>query len=276
MSNSIYALLNFPSNDPTLNAAVESFSANVQYQMNLMPNLVSTWQQDDIATNNVGGYFTNPVESGTQIIWNGANNIVSITTNFMGGNTANITTLVTNTIALANNISVNTANMFMYHTNRMSNTIDLDADVELPHYQTAIGYGKMITYITNKTDGVQNNSVLLGSFGSIVAANNVNANANVFIYWANLLANTIYSDGTNTYTSISLANAQNAYAAFSAIDSELWNRRQQDINFFTNTRTVMDRYNQVSQFNNIGQTETELIMTFIGSDKLKSRLTSNT
>lgn len=273
--NSIYALLNFPSNDPTLNAAVVPFSANVQYQMNLMPNMVKTWQQDDIATNNVGGYFSNPVASGTQIIWNGANNIVSITSNFMGGNTANITTLVTDTIALANNISVNTANLFMYHTNRMSNIVDMDEQVQLPHYQTAIGFGKMITYITNKTDGVQNNSVLLGSFGSIVAANNVNANANVFIQWVNLLANSIYSDGMgNTYTSISLANAQNAYAAFSSMNNELWNRRQQDIDFFTNTRTVMDRYNQVGQFNNIGQTENDLIMNYIGTDKLKSRLNS--
>lgn len=273
--NSIYALLNFPSNDPTLNAAVVPFSANVQYQMNLMPNMVKTWQQDDIATNNVGGYFSNPVASGTQIVWNGANNIVSITSNFMGGNTANITTLVTDTIALANNISVNTANLFMYHTNRMSNIVDMDEQVQLPHYQTAIGFGKMITYITNKTDGVQNNSVLLGSFGSIVAANNVNANANVFIQWVNLLANSIYSDGMgNTYTSISLANAQNAYAAFSSMNNELWNRRQQDIDFFTNTRTVMDRYNQVGQFNNIGQTENDLIMNYIGTDKLKSRLNS--
>jgi hypothetical protein len=273
--NSIYALLNFPSSDPTLNAAVEQFSANVQYQMNLMPNLVKTWQQDDIAANNVGGYFQNPVAPGTQIIWNASNNIVSITTNFMGGNTANITTLVTDTISLANNISQNTANMFMYHTNRMSNFIDMDENVQLPHYQTAIGYGKMITYVTNKTDNVQNNSVMIGSFGSIVAANNVNANANVFLYWANLLANTIYNDGMgNTYTSISLANAQNAYVAFSSINDELWNRRQQDIDFFTNTKTVLDRFNQVSQFNNIGQTESDLINNYIGTDKLKTRLNS--
>ncbi len=275
MSNSIYAILNFPSNDPTLNAAVQPFSANVQYQMNLMPNMVTSWQQEDIATNNVGDYFKNPAASGTQIIWNASNNIVSITSNFLGGNTANITTLVTNTISLANNISQNTANMFMYHTNRMSNVIDMDENVELPHYQTAIGYSKMVTYITNKTDNVQNNSVILGNFGSIVASNNVNANANVFLYWANLLANTIYSDGMgNNYTSISLANAQNAYVAFSSINDELWNRRQQDIDFFTNTKTVMDRFNEVNQFNNIGQTETELINTFIGTDKLKTRLNS--
>jgi hypothetical protein len=274
-ANSIYALLNFPFSDPVMNAAVQPFSANVQFQMNLMPSLVNTWQQDDIATANTGGYFQNPVGTSIQNIRNNANNIVSITNNFMGGNTPNITALVTSTISLANNITTNTANQFLYHTNRMSNVIDITENVELPHYQTAIGYGKMITYITNKTDGVQNNSVLIGSFGSILAANSFNANANVYLYWSNLLSNSIYTDmGGNTYTNLSEANAQNVFAAFSSINNEMWNRRQQDIDFFTNTKTVMERYNDVNQFNNIGQTETDLIMNYIGTDKIKSRLTS--
>ena len=78
-ANSIYALLNFPSNDPTLNAAVQPFSSNVQYQMNLMPSMIKTWQQDDIAANNTTGYFENPVLA--QNVWNSANNFLVITTN---------------------------------------------------------------------------------------------------------------------------------------------------------------------------------------------------
>ena len=272
-ANSIYALLNFPSNDPTLNAAVQPFSSNVQYQMNLMPSMIKTWQQDDIAANNTTGYFENPVLA--QNVWNSANNFLVITTNCLGGNTGSITTLINNTIGVAQNMSSNTANSYTYHTNRMSNVIEPDVNGDLPHYQTAIGYGKMITYITNKTDGVQNNSVLIGSFGSILSANTFNANANVMIYWSNYFANTLYNDGTgNTYSNITLANAQSMYTAFASLDSEMWNRRQQDINFYTNTKTVMDRYNHVSQFNNIGQTENDLIMNYIGSDKLRSRLNS--
>ena len=272
-ANSVYALLNFPSNDPVMNAAVQPFSANVQYQMNLMPTMVKTWQQDDIATNNTGGYFQNPVLA--QNVWNSANNFLVITTNCLGGNTGNITTLINNTIGVAQNMSSNTANSYVYHTNRMSNVIEPDINGDLPHYQTAIGYGKMITYITNKTDGVQNNSVLIGSFGSILSANTFNANANVMIYWSNYFANTLYDDGTgNLYSNISLSNAQSMYTSFSSLDSEMWNRKQQDIDFYTNTKTVMNRYNQVSQFNNIGQTETDLIMNHIGTDKIKTRLSS--
>jgi len=73
---------------------------------------------------------------------------------------------------------------------------------------------------------------------------------------------------------MSLSNAQSMYTTLSSINNEMWNRRQQDIGFFNNTRSVIERYNNVSQFNNIGQTETDLIMNHIGTDKIKSRLNS--
>ena len=272
-ANSIYALLNYPSNDPVMNAAVQPFSANVQYQMNLMPSMVKPWQQNDIAANNTTGYFQNPTLS--QSVWDSANSFLVLTSTCQGGNTGDITTLINSTISVAQNMSTNTANNYVYHTNRMSNVIEPDVNGDLPHYQTAIGYGKMITYITNKTDGVQNNSVLLGSFGSILSANLFNANAIVVMNWTNYFANTLYDDGTgNLYSNISLTDSQSMYTAFASLDSEMWNRRQQDINFFTNTKTVMDRYNHVNQFNNIGQTESDLIMNHIGTDKIKTRLSS--
>ena len=274
-SNSIYALLHFPSSDPTLNAAVQPFSSNVQQQMNMMPTLIKPWQQEDIATGNTGGYFQNPVGSAVQSVWDSANNFVVITTNCLGGNTGNITNIINNTITLAQNMTNNTANSYLYHTNRMSNVIQPDINMNLPHYQTSIGYGKMLTYLTNKTDGIQNNSVMLGSFGSILSADTFSANANVMIYWSNYFANTLYNDGTgNTYSNITLANAQSMYTAFASLDSEMWNRRKQDIDFYVNTTIVMNRYHDVGQFGEIGQTENNLIMNYIGSDKLKSRLNS--
>ena len=116
-ANSIYALLNYPSNDPVMNAAAQPFSANVQYQMNLMPTMVKTWQQDDIAANNTTGYFQNPTLS--QSVWNSANNFLSLTSTYLGGNTGGITTLISNTIGVAQNMSSNTANSYVYHTNQI-------------------------------------------------------------------------------------------------------------------------------------------------------------
>ena len=59
MSSSIYALLNFPT-DPVYTSAVAPLSANVMVQMNLMPSLVNTWQQEDIANQDTSGYYQNP------------------------------------------------------------------------------------------------------------------------------------------------------------------------------------------------------------------------
>jgi len=274
-ANSIYEILNFPSNDPFVSAAVQPFSANVQYQMNLMPSLVTTWQQNDIATSNTNGYFQNPAASITQNLLTASSNIINLTEDFYGGNSEAITTLLNNSLSIANNIVSNTGNNFLYHTNRLSNVVDLDENVDLPHYQTVIGFGKLLTYIVNKTDGVQNNSILIGGFSSILAANSFSANVSNTIYWVNQFPDTLYQDELgNTYSSMSLSNAQSMYTTLSSINNEMWNRRQQDIGFFNNTRSVIERYNNVSQFNNIGQTETDLIMNHIGTDKIKSRLNS--
>jgi len=149
-ANSIYEILNFPSNDPFVSAAVQPFSANVQYQMNLMPSLVTTWQQNDIATSNTNGYFQNPAASITQNLLTASSNIINLTEDFYGGNSEAITTLLNNSLSIANNIVSNTGNNFLYHTNRLSNVVDLDENVDLPHYQTVIGFGKLLTYIVKQ------------------------------------------------------------------------------------------------------------------------------
>ena len=76
-----------------------------------------------------------------------------------------IVNLISSTQALAYTILHTTVPAFEYHTQRLSNMQGIGSDVTSPHYQTAIGYGKILTFITNKTDGVQNNSVVLGNFG---------------------------------------------------------------------------------------------------------------
>jgi hypothetical protein len=46
-----------------------------------------------------------------------------------------------------------------------------------------------------------------------------------------------------------------------------------DINFFTNSRSVVDDYNAVKGFTKMGQTEIYLTENLIGSNKLLSRIT---
>ena len=61
MSSSIYALLNF-STDSVYTSAVSPLSANVMMQMNNMPSLINSWQQEDIANQDTGDYYQNPTQ----------------------------------------------------------------------------------------------------------------------------------------------------------------------------------------------------------------------
>ena len=59
--SSIYGRLGFSFSDPDNTGAVQSYSANVNQQMTLLPPLLQPWQISDVANQNTGGYFQNPV-----------------------------------------------------------------------------------------------------------------------------------------------------------------------------------------------------------------------
>jgi hypothetical protein len=50
----------------------------------------------------------------------------------------------------------------------------------------------------------------------------------------------------------------------------------QDNAFFTNTKNVMADYSTVSPLGDMGATETELVNNYIGTNKLKTRILSQT
>ena len=199
------------------------------------------------------------------------------------GDTPTITSILSNLYSTSNTLS-SVASNFQYHTDRMSNVVDMDVDVENPHFQTSIGYGKMIMYIVNQTDGIQNNSPMIGSFGSIFASNVINANANTFLSYSQLYLQSITSSTTiegdpptaiTTNTSnISLSNAQTLYNTANNLYNLMTTHMSQDKQFYQNTKILSDKLNKFSAFNNIGQTETDLIMNHIGTEKIKTRLAS--
>lgn len=266
----VYALLGFPTTDPIANSGVEQLSPKVQTQMNMMPNLMTDWQQADLISNNTQNYFQNPCSNSTQLIWNTSNNVSNIAFGDVTFTNTGIANLVSYILIKNTDISVNIANAFLIHTNRMSNITPLDIDVEKPHYESAIGYGKMMMYITSQTDNIQNNSPLMGSFTSILFANNLTSYASSYQSNSQIFLNSLGSGPPYT-SNLTLVQAQSwANSVNSVITME--NYRLQDNVFFQNSKMVLDRYNKVSQFNKIGQTELYLINTFIGSSNLKANL----
>jgi hypothetical protein len=196
------------------------------------------------------------------------------------GSTGTITSLLANTKITAITIGrSNTAlgissecNNFTYITNRLSNMVPMNSDMTSPHYQIAVGYGKMMSYITYQSDGVANNSPMIGAFTSLYTANTLNS----LVANTNILLVTLQNSLTGNNSSISLTDAQSLDNNMTQIYTTMYRCRTSDTLFFQNSALVFEDYNNATQFNGAGQTETQLIQELIGSPKLLSRLNANT
>lgn len=276
----VFARLGYNQNTPANNAVME-FSANVSNQMNLMPRFLEPWQESDMANNTVGGYFINPVNDVIREIWNTSNTLITLTNQLFSPNTSTNTALIaTNTQGVI--VSTQTCGNYIYHTDRMSNVVDVGTDGVNPHYQMSVGVGKMMIYLTNQTDNIQNNAPILGGFSSILVANSLMVMSNNLSNLTNLLANTITTtisgdppEPSNT-SNISITNALALQNSITDIRTTLEGYVAQDTNFYNNSKIILNEFNTLRQFNTIGQTENELIMNYIGTDKIKTRLSANT
>jgi hypothetical protein len=278
--SSVYGRLGFPSSDPIANSSISDYSTGVTNQMELMPKFLNEWQTKDMVESNVGDYFQNPTAISAYGTWGLANTVLG----WPGatGDSSDVTQSLTNTYMAAAHISANSANTFIYTTNRLSNVVDPGDDTVTPHFELAMGVGKLMAYLTYQTDGVSNNSPMLGSFSSILATNTLNSLYSTLVNSVALYANTITVHMTGlppnviyTYTSnIGLDNAKTLENAMVSLDNLMTVHPLQDTIFYNNSRAVLDDFTTLRQFNDMGYTETELLTKHIGSPKLLSRITT--
>lgn len=294
---SIYSRLQFnfdfpEGNELTLsNAAVKSLET--------FPPLLEDWQAKDIADNNVGGYFENKLANTINTIMSTSANIVSIltgnpstNTNSVSGTTIEITNLFNNAaISLANVANTDiTSNgegiLFLDHTDRISGIIELGSQPEtgrdtsvLPHFKTAIGVGRILTYLTYQTDNVSNTSVQTGSFTSLFVRNTISTYSTTLLPYPNLIANSITTTGSGTEmdpfvrtSNLSLSVVQTLATTANNIIETFKTRRQHDVNFYQNSREILNEYGEVSYFTKTGETQSKFLKEVVGS----SKLTSNT
>ena len=269
-ANGVYAILGYNFNDP--NSDVKELSANTLAHMNSMPAFITTWQAQDIANNTVNGYYKNPVANDSTTIFNVANDIITIY------NTANTVPGLETIYALAQSLK-NTANTFIWHTNRLSGVVPfVGQDSEYPYYDTAVPLGKTAIYITNQTDGITNTSPILGSFTSILVGPQISANANLVFPYVATINNSITTivtefDVTST-TNLTAGQITTIQTGLSTANTTLGTRMNHDFIYYTNLQNFIESYNATKKFVNIGETESYLLNEFIGTDKLLSRINS--
>ena len=290
---SVYGRLGFNSANPVANSVVQPLDSDLLTQMKFIPPWLNDWQTKDVAEANTGGYFQNPLVNTIINTQNVADVMMAMTSNNLNitGSTETITTLLANTMNNAESIGysntesqiVSEVDKFTYITNRLSNVVPMDANMTVPHYQTATGYGTLLTYITNQTDAIQNNSPMIGCFTSLYTQNTLDAlianTKPLLVILKNSITHSVTISPTysESYSSnISLSNAQSLDTNMAAIFSTMNSCRNNDTSFYQNSQAVVNDYNKVSQFKSLGQTENQLIQERIGSPKLLSRINANT
>jgi hypothetical protein len=252
-----------------MNNNVVEFDANTEKHMNAIPSLVSRWQYEDMANNSTTGYYVNPVA-------NICNTLITIASQIYGTTTiANVSSDLP-TINSYAYLLANTANNFLYHTNRLSGIDKPSADTgALPHLNSAINTGRILTYFLYQYEDISNNSIILGNFSSLYTANDLIVYVNTISNYPNVVNSSIYSEiapDTGYRSNLSSIIKTQIASDLNNIITFMTNAENSDVNFFNNSQTVVSDFNEVKGMNSMGATYNQLVNEVIGTDKLKSRL----
>lgn len=275
MGIGIFDRLNFPAS--MANNTI-TFSENTQRSLDNLPPILTTWQMEDIANSNTFGYFVNPVANVTILLQNVNSNIITFSSNV--SQLANITNAATG--------FTNTLIQFTQHTNRISGVTPFDSNTAgeqlplQPYYNDCIGMGKALTYLIYQSDGISNNAVIMGNFGSLYTGNTLtsyyNTLSNDLVLIQNSLNYTTTGSGTEgdpfvttTTSNLSPSTIIQITTDISTANSYMANSVTQDVDFYYNSRAVLDDYNSVKGFTKPGDSE-KFLYEKIASDKLKERI----
>lgn len=263
-------------------------TGKLEEDLTKIPSIMLKWQYDAIANNDVSGYLQNPVANITLQIKSNANSMLSISSNV-----ANLETIVSATQNLAGYV-MNTGDeenpvyvpiegecdKFKSHTDRISGVTSTTSPT-LPDFSSGIGVGEIILMLTNKYDGIVNNTPILGTFTSLfiepdLIEKNIILNTDIGI-----VSNSIYTieedDGagntwTSYYSNLSSSQLSTIVSNIVSIKNLMETRRTHDVTFYNNANAIVNDYQKMSQFSRFTPLKLHLIENYVGTNKLKNEL----
>lgn len=265
---SVYGRLGYNFNTSNFNGVDQLPSGVINYLGNTSIYL-SQWQVGDLANSAVAGYYQNPHQytlASLAIYLNGLYTLA---------NTANIT--FTNATSNSNNLLPALINVsssmisFTTHTNNLSGVTRSSNTALYPDLNSALGVGRQMLNITNQTDGVQNNTPILGNFTSLYIGNTINALSISITNDYITLNNSISIVSGNSVSNISDAAMNTIVSDVQSLQTLLDTTRTGDWSFYQNSLSVLQDYQTLLQFSNMGYTQNTLIMQ-IGTPKLHSEI----
>lgn len=232
------------------------------------PSPLYTWQESDLSGSSVANYFQNPHSANLTLMTTYTNQLLTYSNT--QSITYNVAPIEANTLnALANNLLIEISS-FTGHTNRMSGVTESTNKLTTPDYQIAMSIGRQVLQICNQVDGVQNNAPILGNFTSLAIVSDV---SNSVIQLSSSAATLNASIGANNCTYISRASMNTIIATAQTAFDLLNSRRVGDTTFYTNSISLIQDYNTILQFSNLGVNSSYLIKDLgIGTTKLQNYL----
>jgi len=235
------------------------------------PSPLYTWQASDLSGSSVANYFQNPHSANLTLMTSYTNQLLTYSNTQTV--TYNVAPIEANTLnALANNLLIEISS-FTDHTNRMSGVTESTNKLTIPDYQIAMSIGRQVLQICNQVDGVQNNAPILGNFTSLAVVQDVSNSVIQLSSSATTLNASLSIVGSNTYSDISRASMNTIIASAQTAFNLLNSRRVGDTTFYTNSISLIQDYNTILQFSNLGVNSSYLIKDLnIGTTKLQNYL----
>jgi hypothetical protein len=278
---------NFTDNSGT----VTNFTDDVIDNLSRLPPLLEDWQYTDLKNNDsaVTNYLKNPTKPVTQQIITKVNQILSVSSGVgnLGGIVSSCLNIVDHTIAGPGEFDPpvfveGSSSKYIAHCDRLSGLVQPNEDTaELPHYDLGIGIGKSLVYLIYQADGIQNNAPILGSFTSILIGPDLEQKNLAIIDYPDLISASITcvetDDGMgNTFTTctsnLSSQVINQIQNDLNDIHTLFNGRRIHDENYYTNASSLLEKYEEMKRYKDPGQTEKELFVDIIGTERLKGNL----
>ena len=277
-----------------LNFSNEKFNEALDPYGNLNKSLIKTpspykkWQFDAVANDDINGYFKNPMLEISQEIRNAANTmytaskpvaaLAAITTassNLAGFDT---TTGDNDNPPIVTTHTKGIIEFFIPHTNNISG-VTASTSSAFPDFNSGMAIGEYMMQLTNRYDGVEDASAALGAFTSLFIGDELGVLVIKINDGAKKVATSIVVETTGGEDPVTTYSTNLSAGLITTITNDITeccnlinDRYNHDINFFRNSISTMNKFNQISKFNSLSKVSLHLIDKLVGTDKLKNNL----
>lgn len=257
-------------------------SDNTKDFLNTQPVSLETWQKNDLANGTivVTNYYKNPVLNVCNQLQTSTQNLYNLMLTITAYDTANGAALSSSANTLLTEIE-----LFKQHTSNVAGVTKAEATVpedgspviEYPDYDSAVQLGQDLLMLLNNTDGIQDSSPVLGNMTSLFIGEEIAANLTIIIGDYPTLNASLYLDvNSNVVSNISSTSANLIVSHLQTASGMLSTRRLHDWNFFRQGSILLEDYSRIDKLENVGNTQSFLINTLIGTDEYKQKISANT